>query len=90
MRLERYHDPLASFEAPEGIGEYIGSFAYEGHLVDVHLFRKGQETLAYVVKSGGVPVSMAQKVARAVLEEVHQPTAPVVYDGYSLGRSGSP
>lgn len=89
VTLERYNDPLAVSEAPEGIGEYVASFAYDGHLVDVHVFRQGAELQAYVVKSGGVPVAIAQRVAREVLAQLEQPAAQVVYDGYSLGRSGS-
>jgi len=60
----------------------------------VHLFRSPtQELVVYVTKSPGVPVLEAHAAMRAAVEAA-EGRAPeqrphVVYDGYSIGRSGS-
>lgn len=86
MKLHKYQDPLAEFEAPEGIGDYLTSYMFEGHLVDVHLFQSARGVEAFVVKSGGVPVATAQQVAAEALAQHGKGATRVVYDGYSLGR----
>jgi hypothetical protein len=58
------------------------------------LFEKDGKLVVYVTKSAGVSVAEAQRVAGEALRQ-HQAggeqerQTEVVFDGYSLGRSGS-
>jgi hypothetical protein len=93
MPLERFTDPFVHNEVAGRYGAYVVSFATEHHLVEAHLFREDGKLIVYVTKSPGVPVSTAQAVAREAVKQflLGSPAADteVVYDGYSLGRSGS-
>ena len=94
MTLEKFADLFVAGEVAGKYGDYLVSFASENHMVEAHLFSKAGKLVVYVTKSSGVPVSQAQAVAReAVKRYISGSPAPdaaeVVYDGYSLGRSGS-
>lgn len=94
MALERFRDPFVQNDVGPDYGSYVCSYASEHHLVEAHLFEKDGKVVVYVTKSAGVPVAEAQRVAEEALRQ-HQADSgrkeqtEVVYDGYSLGRSGS-
>lgn len=93
--MTRYSDPLATFDFGSEHGEYVVSYATEHHLVEAHIFRKDGHVVVYVTKSPGVSVAAAQQVADAAVQQYVAGASAgvqdmkVVYDGYSLGRSGS-
>ncbi len=93
MALERYIDMFVQNEVGGDFGSYVASYATEHHLVEVHVFERDGKLAVYVTKSSGVPVAEAQRVAHEAVEAHTTGTgysdAEVVYDGYSLGRSGS-
>jgi hypothetical protein len=92
MSFERFTDSFVANEVGSVYGRYLTSYATEHHLVEVHLFDRNGELVVYITKSPGVSVAAAQLAAS---EAVRQHTGgsstktEVVYDGYSLGRSGS-
>ncbi|MBI3201454.1 MAG: hypothetical protein HYZ29_07920 [Myxococcales bacterium] len=92
MALERFRDPFVQNDVGPDYGSYVCSYASEHHLVEAHLFERNGKIVVYVTKSSGVPVAEAQRVAEeaVVQHQVGQSANPeFVYDGYSLGRSGS-
>ncbi len=86
-------DMFVQNEVGRDFGSYVASYATEHHLVDVHVFERNGKLTVFVTKSSGVPVAKAQRVAQEALQAHTNGTsftdAEVVYDGYSLGRSGS-
>ena len=97
MELQRYRDEFAEFEVGDQLGKYLVSYATDGHLVEIHLFKSDEGLVVYVTKSPGVPMAEAQQVARQVVTQFQASqegrdvtgNPKTVYDGYSMGRSGS-
>ncbi len=100
MTVTPYKDEVVPLEIGERYGAYLRSYATQHHLVEVHLFQKDALVTAFVTKSPMVAVAEAHAAVREAVEahtrSLSLPPgrpppaqADVVYDGYSLGRSGS-
>jgi hypothetical protein len=99
MSITPYKDEVVPLEIGERYGAYVRSYATEHHRVEVHLFKKDARVTAFVTKSTAVAVAEAhaavEEAVEAYTRSLSLPPGPrpapadVVYDGYSLGRSGS-
>ena len=90
---------MVPLEIGERYGAYVLSYATEHHRVEVHLFEKDARVTEFVTKSPTVAVAEAHAAIHEAVEaytrSLSLPRGPrpapadIVYDGYSLGRSGS-
>src|SRR5882762_7609285 len=96
--MHSYTDEDVPLEMGGRFGTYLRSYAAEDQRVEVHFFRTPTNRLtAFVTKAPTVAVAAAHAAIREAMELFTRspdaepsPLPPdVVYDGYSIGRSGS-
>lgn len=89
--LESYDDPFVVAETGSAQGTYVRSYRYQGGLVEVHLFRLGDQWSAFLTKAPGFPLREAEPIADAAyrIETSRADRVRIVIDPYSLPRTGS-
>ena len=77
--LRRYVDHHAQKEFKE-YGTYLTSLETEYKTVQIHIFSKGDEIIAYVMRGFEIPVAQGQAIVEIALKQFPQKKKSVIYE----------